>query len=60
MPHSSAPLIVIALASEWISSTKHFLETLNGTHVVMSYGDWSAQLADCAWLLGLRATGTAN
>ncbi len=40
-----------------IPSSRRFLETLNGTHVVMSYGDWSRELAFCAELLGLKMTG---
>lgn len=41
-----------------LSSTRRFLETLNGTHVVLSYGEHQAALAYCAQLLGLKLTGT--
>ena len=43
-----------------ISSTEQFLATLNGTHVVMSYGDFLPELRLCARLLGLKATGDAD
>lgn len=43
-----------------IGSTRRFLETLNGTHVVLTYGDHRAELAYCAELLGLRLTGAAE
>lgn len=43
-----------------IASSKAFRETLNGTHVVLAYGDWRAELALCAELLGLRLTGTGE
>jgi hypothetical protein len=42
-----------------IPSSRDFLNTLNGTHVVLTYGDRRADLALCADLLGLRLTGTA-
>jgi hypothetical protein len=41
-----------------IPSSRRFLDCLNGTHVVMSYGDHGDELACCAELLGLRLTGT--
>lgn len=40
-----------------IPSSRGFRESLNGTHVVLSYGDHHAALALCADLLGLRLTG---
>lgn len=43
-----------------IPSSRRFLDTLSGTHVVMSYGDHQAELAICAEMLGLRLTGTAE
>lgn len=42
-----------------IPSSRDFLDTLNGTHVVLTYGDVRADLALCADLLGLRLTGAA-
>lgn len=42
-----------------IPSSRDFLNTLNGTHVVLTYGDRRAELALCADLLGLRLTGAA-
>lgn len=42
-----------------IPSSRDFLDTLNGTHVVLTYGDRRAELALCADLLGLRLTGAA-
>jgi len=42
-----------------IPSTGDFLGTLNGTHVVLTYGDRRAELAWCAEMLGLRLTGAA-
>jgi L-fucose isomerase-like protein len=41
-----------------IPSSRRFLDTLNGTHVVMSYGDLREELSICAELLGLQLTGT--
>lgn len=43
-----------------LPSSRIFRDTLSGTHVVMSYGDWSGELALCAELLGLKLTGTAG
>jgi L-fucose isomerase-like protein len=43
-----------------IPSSRQFLDTLNGTHVVMSYGDHRAALSICAELLGLRLTGSSD
>lgn len=43
-----------------VPSSRRFLETLNGTHVVMSYGDLGAELSVCAELLGLRLTGSSD
>lgn len=43
-----------------IPSSRAFLDTLNGTHVVMTYGDRRAELALCADLLGLKLTGAAS
>ena len=43
-----------------VPSSRRFLDTLNGTHVVMSYGDFSEPLAHCARLLGLRLTGSTD
>ena len=43
-----------------LPSSRRFLDTLNGTHVVMSYGDFSEPLAHCARLLGLRLTGSLD
>jgi hypothetical protein len=40
-----------------IPSSRDFLNTLNGTHVVLTYGDRRSELALCADLLGLRLTG---
>lgn len=42
-----------------IPSSRDFLATLNGTHVVLTYGDRRADLAFCAALLGLRLTGAS-
>lgn len=42
-----------------IPSSRDFLDSLNGTHVVLTYGDLRADLALCADLLGLRLTGAA-
>lgn len=42
-----------------IPSSKDFLDTLNGTHVVLTYGDARTDLALCADLLRLRLTGEA-
>jgi len=43
-----------------IPSSRDFLDTLNGTHVVLTYGDRRADLALCADLLGLRLTGSSS
>lgn len=43
-----------------IPSSRAFLDTLNGTHVVMTYGDRRTELALCADLLGLKLTGAAS
>ncbi|HEY9248701.1 MAG TPA: hypothetical protein VIO38_06200, partial [Rariglobus sp.] len=43
-----------------VPSSRRFLETLNGTHVVMSYGDLGMELSICAELLGLRLTGSSD
>lgn len=43
-----------------LASTEGFLDTLNGTHVVLAYGDHQAALRYCASLLGLKFTGTAG
>lgn len=43
-----------------LSSTQRFLETLNGTHVVLSFGAHQAALGYCAQLLGLKFTGTSG
>jgi hypothetical protein len=43
-----------------IPSSRRFLSTLLGTHVVMSFGDFQGELEICAELLGLRFTGTSH
>ncbi|MFA6286036.1 MAG: hypothetical protein WC661_01530 [Opitutaceae bacterium] len=43
-----------------VPSSRCFLDTLNGTHIVMSYGDLCEELSVCAELLGLRLTGSSD
>lgn len=43
-----------------LPSSQAFRDTLNGTHVVLTYGDRGDDLAVCAELLGLKLTGNRD
>lgn len=43
-----------------VPSTRHVVDSLLGTHLIMSYGDFRPELSHCAYLLGLSLTGTPS